>query len=144
MVKGYSSPPDLHLYNLTVWEIVRQIPEGKVCTYGQIADLIPPPEGMDAREYRAFGARWVGGAMARCPDNVPWQRVINAQGKISVREGSERQRDLLEEEGVEFDAKQRIDLKLYRWEGPSAEWLKEHGLQSEDQDSDSQQLSLKI
>ncbi|MBK6795054.1 MAG: MGMT family protein [Anaerolineales bacterium] len=49
--------------------------------------------------------------MANCPDDVPWQRVINSQGKISERPGAERQRPLLEAEGVVFDAKGKVDLK---------------------------------
>jgi methylated-DNA-protein-cysteine methyltransferase-like protein len=57
--------------------------------------------------------------MAACPENVPWQRVINAQGKISLRQGSggTRQRELLEAEGVQFDERDRVDLKQYQWEG---------------------------
>jgi methylated-DNA-protein-cysteine methyltransferase-like protein len=109
-------------FNLKVWELVRQIPPGKVATYGQIAELLPPPQGMEARSYRAFGARWVGGAMAACPDDVPWQRVINSKGEISLRRGGggEHQRALLEAEGVEFDERGRIDLKRYRWAGLGA------------------------
>ena len=55
--------------------------------------------------------------MAACPDDVPWQRVINSQGKISARPGAERQRQLLEEEGVLF-VKDKVDLKKYGWKGP--------------------------
>ena len=56
--------------------------------------------------------------MAACPDDVPWQRVINSQGKISPRPGgAEKQRILLEEEGVEF-VKDKVDLKKYGWRGP--------------------------
>ena len=58
--------------------------------------------------------------MAACPDGVPWQRVINAQGKISLRGGSEtRQRELLEAEGVVFDSQDRVDLKRFGWSGPA-------------------------
>jgi methylated-DNA-protein-cysteine methyltransferase-like protein len=117
-------------FNSTVWDIVREIPPGRVCSYGQIAAMIPPPPGMSGRDYAAWGARWVGGAMAGCPSDVPWQRVLNAQGKVSLRAGSggEEQRKLLEAEGVTFDDKERVDLSKYGWEGPSAEWRKEHGL----------------
>jgi methylated-DNA-protein-cysteine methyltransferase-like protein len=130
MEKRYSSPPNPAAFKALVWEIARQIPPGQVSTYGQISALIPPPLGMNLRDYDAFGARWVGGAMAGCPSDVPWQRVINSQGKISLRKGGgyEEQRRLLEEEGIEFDERERIDLKKYRWEGPSEEWLKAHGL----------------
>jgi methylated-DNA-protein-cysteine methyltransferase related protein len=55
--------------------------------------------------------------MAACPVDVPWQRVINAQGKISARPGAKRQRQLLEAEGIVF-VKDRVDLKVYQWHGP--------------------------
>jgi methylated-DNA-protein-cysteine methyltransferase-like protein len=89
-----------------------------VCTYGRIAALVPLPAGMDPKDYAAFGPRWVGGAMANCPEGVPWQRVVNAQGKISLRpgQGSSQQRELLEAEGIEFDDRDRIDLQIYGWQ----------------------------
>jgi methylated-DNA-protein-cysteine methyltransferase-like protein len=119
MTTGFVSPPDPVAFKARVWEIVRQIPPGKVATYGQIGGLIPVPEGLTEKDYRAFAPRWVGGAMAACPDDVPWQRVINAQGKISLRGGGEtRQRELLEAEGVEFDERDRVDLRRYGWVGP--------------------------
>jgi len=116
----FTSPPNPELYKVQVWALVRQIPPGRVATYGQIAALVPTPGGIDPKDYQAFGARWVGGAMASCPSDVPWQRIINAQGKISLPEGGGRslQRDLLEAEGIEFDERGRIDLQKYRWEGP--------------------------
>lgn len=106
-----------------MWEIVRQIPPGKVTTYGQIAMWIAVPEGVPFERYRAFGPRWVGAAMAACPDEIPWQRVINAQGRIS-RRGFDRetsQRELLEAEGVLFDDRQRVDLKRFGWQGLQGE-----------------------
>ncbi len=117
----FSSPPDPIVFKNQVWNIVRQIPPGQVATYGQIAGLIPLPAGMDGPDYYAFGARWVGGAMAACPADVPWQRVINSQGKISLPPGAgyQRQRQLLEEEGVIFDERDRINLKRFRWSGPT-------------------------
>jgi methylated-DNA-protein-cysteine methyltransferase-like protein len=117
----YVSPPKREEFNHKVWALVRQIPPGKVSTYGKIALLIPPPPGMDIKSYLAFGARWVGGAMAACPQDVPWQRVINSQGKVSLRPGvgGSHQRDLLESEGVIFDDHDRVDLKIYLWEGTS-------------------------
>ena len=128
MTERFVSPPNLHAFNALVWEIVRQIPSGRVATYGQVAGLIPPPGDMDPKSYLAFGARWVGGAMAACPEGVPWQRVINAQGKISLRAGAEKQRQLLEEEGVEFDEREKVDLKRFQWTGPEAAWARSHGL----------------
>ncbi len=113
----FTSPPSQLDYNLQVWETVRQIPEGKVSTYGRIAAMIPPPNDMDPKSYLAFGARWVGGAMAQCPDDMPWWRVVNAQGKISARPSAPRQRELLEIEGIIFDEREKMDLKIYLWEG---------------------------
>ena len=113
----FSSPPNQQAYYEQVWDLVRQIPKGKVAAYGQIALMLPPPNGVEFEAYKAFGPRWVGGAMANCPDDVPWQRVINSQGKISARAGAERQRQLLEEEGIVF-VNDKVDFKKYGWKGP--------------------------
>lgn len=130
MPKKFSSPPNKQAFMAMVWEVVRDIPAGQVSTYGRIAELMPPPEGMTPISFRAWGPRWVGGAMANCPDTVPWHRVINSQGKISLRKGGGhlKQRQLLEAEGIVFDEKDRVDLKRFGWKGMSKEWLEEHGL----------------
>ena len=114
----FSTPPNQQAYYLQVWQLVHQVPVGQVATYGQIANLIPVPEGIDPKDYKAYGSRWVGNAMAACPADVPWQRIINSQGKISQRPGAAQQRQLLEAEGVEF-IKDKIDLKQYQWRDPS-------------------------
>jgi methylated-DNA-protein-cysteine methyltransferase-like protein len=94
-----------------IYEIVRQIPYGKVATYGQVAELASLPGR----------ARLVGYALFRvAPEaEIPWHRVINAKGEISespVRYGSDHlQRSLLEAEGIQFDAKGRISLRIYLW-----------------------------
>jgi methylated-DNA-protein-cysteine methyltransferase-like protein len=115
----FSPIPDKETFYARVWDLVRKVPAGKVVTYGQVAGLIEPPEGLLTRQYLAFGPRWVGSAMAHCPKDVPWHRVINAQGKISQRaSGSHlRQQKRLEAEGVVFDSAGRIDLGKYGWEG---------------------------
>lgn len=120
MSPSFTSPSSTQVFNQLVWEMVRQIPAGKVATYGQIAGLITPPAGIPFERYRAFAPRWVGGAMAACPDDVPWHRVINSQGKISLRgpEAENTQRELLEAEGILFDDRQRVDLKRFGWQGP--------------------------
>ena len=112
----FTSPPNQQAYYEQVWTLVRQIPKGKVASYGQIALMLPPPNGVEFEAYKAFGPRWVGGAMANCPDDVPWQRVINSQGRISERAGAERQRLLLEEEGIVF-VKDKVDWKKFGWRG---------------------------
>lgn len=96
-----------------VYELVSQIPSGKVATYGQIAILLGRPHA----------ARAVGYALHLAPDHlkVPWQRVINSQGRISPRSALDMphepviQRMLLEAEGVVFDESGRVDLKKYQW-----------------------------
>ncbi len=125
---NFTSSPNTQAFNARVWEIVRQIPPGRVTSYGQIAAMIPPPQGMDPKSYDAFAARWVGGAMAACPNDVPWQRVINSQGKLSLRGGAEQQRQLLEEEGIVFNDRGRVDFKRFGWQGPTEDWLKMNGL----------------
>lgn len=123
-------------FNEQVWLIARQIPVGKVAAYGQIGGYIPAPKGFDAKQFAAFRALWVGQAMSASPRDVPWQRVVNAQGKISYRagEGVPKQRTLLEAEGVTFDDHERIDLKRFGWEGPPRVWLLEHDLLAPDED----------
>jgi methylated-DNA-protein-cysteine methyltransferase-like protein len=115
----FATPPDRHAFHQSVWDAVRQIPAGLVSTYGWIATLADPPAGLDAAAYRAFGARWVGGALAHCPDDVPWWRVINAQGRISARDGAIRQRERLESEGIAFDEHGRVALARFGWRGDS-------------------------
>jgi methylated-DNA-protein-cysteine methyltransferase-like protein len=112
---GFTSPPNPQLFNAQVWQIVRQIPSGKVLAYGQIGALLPTPTGLTLKDYDTFRARWVGAAMAACPEDVPWWRVVNAQGKISLRPAVAEQRARLESEGVQFDDKDRIDLRQYGW-----------------------------
>ncbi len=108
-----------------VYQVVRQVPLGKVATYGQIAAIVG-----------RCTARMVGYAMGSLPpeSDVPWHRIINAQGKISprgARLGVLEQQERLEEEGVEFDPGHKIDLSRYRWSGPDLAWLLENGFDPE-------------
>jgi len=94
-----------------IYEVVKSIPEGRVATYGQVAALADIPGH----------ARQVGYALNALPDDsgIPWQRVINARGEISRRMDPQYewiQKTLLEEEGVEFDARGRVPLSEYRWQ----------------------------
>lgn len=112
----FTSPPDPVIFNHQIWDLVRGVPPGRVTTYGALARLLPPPPGVEAKSYLSLGPRWVGATMAGCPPDVPWQRVINSKGEISIRPGAAEQRRLLEEEGVQFDARGRVDLQKYGWE----------------------------
>ncbi len=93
-----------------IYDVVRRIPKGRVATYGQIAVLAGLPGH----------ARQVGYALSALPDgsDVPWHRVINAHGRVSTRsEGffHSLQRNMLEAEGVTFDAAAKISLRKHGW-----------------------------
>ncbi|MBI1729700.1 MGMT family protein [Candidatus Acetothermia bacterium] len=93
-----------------IWAVIKKIPQGRVATYGQIAFLAGLPHH----------ARQVGYALNALPDesNLPWHRVINSQGKVSLRAepGCEKiQQRLLEEEGVIFDLNSRVSLERFQW-----------------------------
>jgi methylated-DNA-protein-cysteine methyltransferase related protein len=92
-----------------IHRVVSRIPRGRVATYGQIARIA----GLRGQ------ARLVGYAMHALPSGtrVPWQRVVNARGEISLPGSSAvRQRELLEREGVRFDTRGRIDLDRFLWQ----------------------------
>jgi methylated-DNA-protein-cysteine methyltransferase related protein len=95
-------------FGVAVYGLVRRVPAGQVVTYGQVAALLGRPRS----------ARAVGGAMLRCPEDVPWHRVVNAQGGISRRRHAGSmltQRIRLEQEGVRL-RRGRVPLARYRWE----------------------------
>ncbi len=110
---NYVPLPNKQRYFEQVWTLVRQIPCGKVATYGQITKILPQPDGVSADVYQTSASRWVGSAMAACPDDVPWQRVVNSQGKLSHPE-ADKQKLLLQEEGVIF-SNDKLDLQDYQW-----------------------------
>ena len=122
---------DMEAFRAQVFLIVRQVPSGRVTTYGQIAEMIPSPVGMDPPDYERIRARWVGRAMHHAPDGVPWHRVINSQGRISLPAGSRPaaiQRMRLEAEGVTFGRSGAVNLEKHGWDGPPVRWVQEHGL----------------
>lgn len=92
-------------FNERVFALVRRIPRGKVLTYGRVAALLGVPRG----------ARAVGWALHSAPmgGDVPWQRVVNGQGRISTRcetHAADLQRELLIAEGVRFSAEDALAL----------------------------------
>lgn len=102
-----------------IYALVRCIPAGQVATYGQLARYMGPPTT----------AQEVGEAMAALragqPDPpVPWQRVLNAQGKVST---GPQQQQLLVSEGVLFNARGVTDLQRFGWPGPDPDWAVAHG-----------------
>ena len=106
-----NAPFDGRSFDQRVWDAACQIPPGQLATYGQIADWIG-----------AYGrARQVGWALGRLalPSPVPWQRVVNARGRISFsgsREGSDWiQREMLIAEGIPVDSEGRLPLGRYLW-----------------------------
>jgi methylated-DNA-protein-cysteine methyltransferase-like protein len=94
-----------------VHHLVRQVPPGKVTSYGAIARMLEHPHA----------ARTVGWAMHSIPEgsDVPWWRVLNGRGCISLagEHGASLQRDLLEAEGVEVGERGCVDLKRFGWDG---------------------------
>jgi len=95
-----------------IYAEVRRIPRGRVSSYGRVAKRV-----------QGATARIVGYAMAALPpgSTVPWQRVVNHRGEVSPRKhgnGQMRQRLILEREGVTFDLRGRIDIRLYGWPRP--------------------------
>ena len=90
-----------------VYGIVEKIPYGKVVSYGQIAWMLGSPRA----------ARQVGWAMRCCPDELPWQRVVKADGEITGGEYAELRRARLEAEGIPFLPDGRVDMEKCRWLG---------------------------
>lgn len=88
-----------------VYDIVAQIPYGKVVSYGQIAWMLGQPQS----------SRAVGFAMRCCPEDLPWQRVVMKDGTISGGQHSNIRRAILESEGVSFLPDGRVDMESCRW-----------------------------
>lgn len=111
--------PDLDDFSERAYYVIRQIPEGSVATYGQIAFLAGAPRA----------ARAVGTLLRRVienqQDDVPWARVINAQGRISSKGDmprAERQRRILQREGVDVSASLKVDLDVHEWQPDHGFW----------------------
>jgi len=102
--------PSLTEFHRAVYRLVRKIPRGQIATYGQLAAILGWPRA----------ARAVGYAMRHCPSDLPWHRVVNASGGISLRAnvaGMVTQRVLLVQEGVAVRGG-RVRLDRHRWKGP--------------------------
>jgi methylated-DNA-protein-cysteine methyltransferase-like protein len=101
--------PEASTFSERVIELIKRIPHGRVATYGQIAACAGNP-------FAARQVAWLLHSSTRKHD-LPWQRVINSQGRISLkpRHGYEVQRRMLRVEGVGFKRDGSIDLKRYLW-----------------------------
>ena len=88
-----------------VYDIVSQIPYGRATSYGQIARLLGSPRA----------ARQVGWAMSACPEELPWHRVVKADGSIAGGDWSALRRARLQEEGVPFTEDGRVDMEKCAW-----------------------------
>ena len=88
-----------------VYEVVELIPYGKVISYGDIAKLLGRPRA----------AREVGWAMRNCPDGLPWQRVVMADGSITGGVFADIRRAMLESEDIQFLPDGRVDMNVCRW-----------------------------
>jgi methylated-DNA-protein-cysteine methyltransferase related protein len=100
-----------------VYLVVKQIPARKVASYGQIAALLGHPQ---AARTVGWALNALNGSQA---EEVPWQRVINSAGRISISRAdlsADIQRAMLEEEGVEFDMRGYVDWQRYGW--PGMDW----------------------
>lgn len=100
--------PDI---NQRIWQVVALIPAGRVATYGDVA------------HHAGLGraARRVGRALAQLPGNtrIPWHRVINSTGRLSLPEGTtagKQQRNRLAAEGIDVSATSRVNLRQRRWQ----------------------------
>jgi len=111
--------PEVRAVFPRIYEVVKQVPPGQVTTYGDVARIVGG----------CCDARVVGEAMAEVQDpEVPWHRVINAKGMISLRGANAvTQRRRLESEGVAFNERGQVSLKRFGWHGPDAEWAQQHG-----------------
>jgi methylated-DNA-protein-cysteine methyltransferase-like protein len=92
-----------------VIEIIKNIPEGKVATYGQIAAYAGNPRAARQVAYILHSSSG--------KENLPWHRVVNSKGGISLkpRRGYELQKQLLKEEGITFKENDCIDLEDHLW-----------------------------
>jgi len=87
-----------------VYAVVQRIPYGKVMSYGQIAMILGSPRA----------ARQVGWAMRCCPEHLPWQRVVLADGSIAGGMYADLRKELLESEGVAFLPDGRVNMETCR------------------------------
>jgi methylated-DNA-protein-cysteine methyltransferase-like protein len=124
MTLDTQAPANRDEFNEFVFAVVRLIPPGWVMTYGQVAGCIPEPSFIDSLAYRRIRARWVGYALAACPDDVPWQRVINQRGEPSQRQsgGHLAQSALLAAEGTPTRPDGSIDLESAGWTPGELSW----------------------
>ena len=100
-----------------VYEIVARVPRGRVVSYGQIAWMLGSPRA----------ARQVGYAMRRCPEELPWQRVVRSDGSIAGGGCEQLRRAMLKQEGILFRADGSVDIEACRWDGNGGRQDRQNG-----------------
>lgn len=103
--------------------VIQLIPKGRISSYGDIAAFAG-----------GVTPRHVGFALAASDGRLPWHRVVNAQGAVSLR-GSDamaQQHELLAAEGIEFNQQDEIDWRIFGWEGPPLDWFIDQGREVEE------------
>lgn len=106
-LESWNPTPQGGNFRELVWNYIREVPSGRVVTYGQIAEAINSPEAAQA----------VGGAMRAIPDetDVPWWRVVSAEGQLGAPQSLDEQRERLRGEGVSVSGDDRVDLGAHQW-----------------------------
>jgi len=97
----------MNSFDEDIYAVLAKVPKGRVVSYGVLAFLAGYPRA----------ARQAGRAISRCPDSLPWQRVVHSDGSISGGYFPEIRRALLEDEGVAFELNGRINMSKYGWSG---------------------------
>ena len=103
-----------------VYLVAQRIPKGKITSYGRIAAMLGRPNAARAVGYALSALKNAESGDRFTSKTVPWQRIVNSQGRISIRHRevtASKQALLLREEGVDVDENGRINLDIYLWQG---------------------------
>lgn len=117
---GYDPSMTVSNFYQQVYQVIQQIPPGKVTSYGRIALMLGHPNAARAVGYALSSLKAANTPDTYTSATVPWQRVVNSQGRISIHhheQTAQKQAQMLRQEGVAVDEHGRIDLDIYLWEG---------------------------
>jgi methylated-DNA-protein-cysteine methyltransferase-like protein len=107
-------------FYINVYKVAQQIPPGKVTSYGRIAHMLGSPHAARAVGYALSSLKNPDSDDLYTSATVPWQRIVNSQGRISIHhreQTAQKQARLLREEGVDVDENLRINLDKFLWQG---------------------------